>query len=77
MIAKEWRDARWKFIVGAVLVLVVGVMIPFDTLLPNPYSLFGEPENVIRHHLEKMPSTLRTFCGRNGSARLLAIRFSC
>src|SRR3712207_6603095 len=47
MVAKEWRDARWEVIVGAGLVLVVGVMIPFDTLLPNPYSLFGEPENVI------------------------------
>ena len=47
MIAKEWWDARWKLIVGAALVLVVGVMIPLDTLLPNPYSLFGEPENVM------------------------------
>ncbi len=47
MVVKEWRDARWKFLVGSVLVLVVGVMIPLDTLVPNPYSLFGAPENVI------------------------------
>ena len=47
MITKEWRDARWKLLVGAVLALVVGVMIPVDTLFPTSYSLFGEPDNVI------------------------------
>lgn len=47
MISKEWRDARWKLLAGTVLVIVIGVMIPLDTLFPTSYSLFGEPENVI------------------------------
>jgi ABC-type transport system involved in multi-copper enzyme maturation permease subunit len=47
MIAKEWRDARCKFLIGTVLVLAMGVMIPLDTLFPHAYSLFGEPANVV------------------------------
>jgi ABC-2 type transport system permease protein len=47
MIAKEWRDARWKLVIGTVLVLVMGVLIPLDTLFPHSYSLFGEPGNVV------------------------------
>ena len=47
MIAKEWRDARWKLIVATVLVLAMGVMIPLDTLFPHAYSLFGEPSNTV------------------------------
>lgn len=47
MLAKEWRDARWKLLVGAVLALAIGVMIPLDTLFPTSYSLFGEPADVI------------------------------
>ncbi len=47
MIAKEWRDARWKFAIGAVLVLAIAVMIPLDTLFPHAYSLFGEPDGVV------------------------------
>jgi hypothetical protein len=47
MAAKEWRDARWKLLAGAVVVLVIGAMIPLDTLFPRSYSLFGEPDNII------------------------------
>lgn len=47
MVAKELRDVRWKFVIGTVLVLVIGVLIPVDTLSPHSYSLFGEPGNVI------------------------------
>ena len=47
MISKEWQDARWKLAIGAVLVLAMGVLIPLDTLFPHPYSLFGEPDNVV------------------------------
>ncbi len=47
MIAKEWRDARWKFAIATALVLAIGVMIPIDTLFPHAYSLFGEPANVV------------------------------
>ncbi len=47
MIAKEWRDARWKLAIGAVLVLVMGLLIPLDTLFPHSYSLFGGPGNVV------------------------------
>lgn len=47
MVAKEWRDARWKLLAGAVVVLVIGAMIPLDTLFPRSYSLFGEPDNII------------------------------
>ena len=47
MIAKEWRDARWKFAIGTVLALTIGMMIPLDTLYPHAYSVFGEPANVV------------------------------
>ena len=47
MVAKEWRDARWKLVTGAVLVLAMGAMIPPDTLFPHSYSLFGGPDNVV------------------------------
>jgi ABC-type transport system involved in multi-copper enzyme maturation permease subunit len=47
MIAKEWRDARWKLAIGAMLVVAMAVLIPLDTLFPHSYSLFGEPGNVV------------------------------
>lgn len=47
MVAKEWRDARWKLVIGTVLVLAMGGLIPLDTLFPHSYSLFGEPGNVV------------------------------
>jgi hypothetical protein len=59
MIAKEWRDARWKLLVGAVLVLAMGALIPVDTLSPSSYALFGEPNNVVAPSPEEDAEYLR------------------
>lgn len=59
MVAKEWRDARWKLLIGAVLVLAMGALIPVDTLFPSSYSLFGEPNNVVAPSPEEDAGYLR------------------
>lgn len=46
MIAKEWRDARWKLFLGTMAVLVLAALVipPYERMrdIPNPSNLSGE-----------------------------------